>query len=1590
MHLSSYLHMQELVAKYLPAGSWGRVLDIGSQMVEGQKLSYRKIFETLGWEYVGLDVEEGLNVDAVAESPEVFPFEGGTFDLVISGQALEHIPHFWETFKEIERVLKPEGSAFIIAPSRGPEHRYPVDCWRFYPDGYRALAEWAGLELIEVETDWTPAEDPDSSNWGDTVGVFRKAAGQTPYEDTSGYLAYHLNQLHVPDQVSSNFWKGLVSHLNAHDAPDSSWYGHRLFAHWLIFSLEPSRFVELGTYQGSSYFAFCDAVKSCGKPCRCHAVDVWSGDKHVGFYSGDAYDYVSRVNRERYGSFSELLKMEFDSAVARFEDKSIDLLHIDGLHTYEAVRHDFMTWLPKMSDTGIIIMHDIAEKGGDFGVWKFWEELKRSYCTFAFEHSSGLGVVAVGDRIPEGLEQMLTCRDHQPVVDAINSLFLGCERLVLQQRDRVRFPQARLMLDTGLGFSERDSLVQARLADSVCFRFDAATVHKARFVPCDEPCIVTLRGAKAFSLDERLIDLTLTANSALTVNDNTFFFNTGSPEIVFDAGLRTSAILVDYTVTLLKPGPVLDMLASIADYKADGEAAKAEMERAIASAREEITRLNKIIADMGAQANSAAWNFKAQLEDTKKMVWMTACKLFTKQRTYPWRKHLKVIRKSGLFDAGYYLAGNPDVAETGVDPLEHFVKCGWYEFRNPSPLFDINYYLSSYEDVLWAFVNPFLHYVEHGRNECRAARYEPAAVCDTRGQGEFKEPIPYRGDDPLAKIIAFYLPQFHPIPENDKWWGEGFTEWTNVTKASPLFPGHYQPRLPGPMGFYDLRVPEVLAKQAEMAKKFGVHGFCFHHYYFAGKRLLEKPVDNLLAHPEIDMPFMLCWANENWTRRWDGLEEDILISQAHSPEDDIRFIKDIARYFEDSRYIRVDGKPAFILYKAIQLPDAQATLARWREYWQREKGEGLYIIMAQTFGEMDPLKYGFDAAVEFPPHAPYDAEGGEIITSQIQGLGADFSGLVMEYDSMLRVKLPEDANYQVYRTVFPSWDCTARKGARAQLFYGDTPASYAKWLTKGMEHAVGQFAADHSFCFVNAWNEWAEGACLEPDKRFGYRYLNATARALEIFSAKGREYKIAVLIHCYYLDTLEHLLVSTRRIPAETTILLSVPRGNGDEARQILDRLEVDNAVLKEVENVGYDIGPMFCAFGEELFEYDLVCKIHSKKSVHESTLGGWRSFLLDHMFGDATSVVNEFMHDRELGMLYPPTYPPIKHFIDNLGASMDQAKPVLKSIGAGNVVEDSFPFPTGSFFWFRPESLRLLFDRKYDLCDFQPGSCACKDEKSGKVIDQTLAHALERSFCYAARLNGYTTKIIDGSEYIDDGLKVAAVGSLETHCPVCEAPAAMRAENSWLRDYYRCMKCSSLPRDRALFKVLHETVPDWKTLEVLEFAPCNEFVSGRALKYTGSQYYPDKPMGEVVDGFVNQDAHDLTFGDDSFDVILHLDVFEHLLNPEKALQEMVRVLRPGGHMVFTVPVWKDLVFSRQRAALSDDGTVRHYLEAHYHGNPVSEEGALVTWDYGQDFGEMLKRWCEGDDVDIQIINEVDKRLGIDGEFLDVVLIRKK
>jgi hypothetical protein len=338
------------------------------------------------------------------------------------------------------------------------------------------------------------------------------------------------------------------------------------------------------------------------------------------------------------------------------------------------------------------------------------------------------------------------------------------------------------------------------------------------------------------------------------------------------------------------------------------------------------------------------------------------------------------------------------------------------------------------------------------------------------------------------KMIAFYLPQYHPIPENDLWWGNGFTDWTNVAKAIPLYRGHYQPHVPADFGFYDLRLEETRTAQAKMAQEYNIHGFCYYHYWFNGKMLIERPFNEVLNSGKPDFPFCLCWANESWTRRWDGSEKEILMKQDYELYDPENHMEWLVGAFADSRYIRINDRPLFLIYRAGDIASIAAIVKQWRAVVKKRGFSDIYLCYIKNFtakfSDQEFLDIGFNAILEFQPHPAANTP-----PMPIPG------GYVYRYaDFVKRALINPPNDYVDIPCVFPSWDNSPRRKVDAGIIQNADSGLYKHWLKNSLRR-VKDYPEEEQLVFINAWNEWAEGCHLEPDLKHGKQFLEATRNA---------------------------------------------------------------------------------------------------------------------------------------------------------------------------------------------------------------------------------------------------------------------------------------------------------------------------------------------------------------------------------------------------------------------------------------------------------------------------------------------------------------
>ena len=512
----------------------------------------------------------------------------------------------------------------------------------------------------------------------------------------------------------------------------------------------------------------------------------------------------------------------------------------------------------------------------------------------------------------------------------------------------------------------------------------------------------------------------------------------------------------------------------------------------------------------------------------------------------------------------------------------------------------------------------------------------------------------------------------------------------------------------------------------------------------------------MLNNPELDLPFCINWANENWTRRWDGMEDDILIGQRHSTEDDLAFIKDAARYMRDTRYIRIDNKPLLVLYRPDLLPDAKATAGRWRE-WCRENAIGeIFLAITHAFEHINPLEIGFDAAIEFAPNTfPVNSVTEQIIAAG-KMVNPDYKGNIFDYNEAAEYgqnrPLP---SYKKFRCLFPGWDNEARKPGRGTTFINASPLKFQQWLAYLFCFTQRHFNPDERLVFINAWNEWAEGAHLEPDRKFGFSYLEACRIANQLHMLKQQKpshvapiekttkNKTAIVIHAFYLDVFEEILHYMESIDKNSIkVFVTTPENQVAAVNSQLTKNGFDFTCLG-VSNRGRDILPLIKIL-PEIYQQDFtyLVKVHTKKSTHRADGDLWRNDLYAKLLGGPTLQENiQFIHNHpEIGILAPEG-----HLVSMSHYLADNEK-YITNIAARLGVEMEtvmqLPFAAGSMFSARIHALMPLLLLCLDEEEF---------ESEQNQVDGTLAHAIERVISVCASRLDYQVRTRNGETIKED-----------------------------------------------------------------------------------------------------------------------------------------------------------------------------------------------------------------------------------------------
>lgn len=607
------------------------------------------------------------------------------------------------------------------------------------------------------------------------------------------------------------------------------------------------------------------------------------------------------------------------------------------------------------------------------------------------------------------------------------------------------------------------------------------------------------------------------------------------------------------------------------------------------------------------------------------------------------------------------------------------------------------------------------------------------------------------------RLMAIYLPQFHPIAENDKAWGKGFTEWHNVAAGESRYVGHQQPILPSSLGFYDLRFDEKIFEQINLAKKYGIHGFAFYYYWFSGKKILDTPLNTFLAHSEWDFNFSICWANENWTKRWDGRDSDVIIQQEYKDDDPINFIKDVEDILTDPRYLRYEGKPVLTVYRPSHLKDPKVYADIWRRYMREKHNVELHLVSCISFDDNDPTDFGFDAAMDFAPLSAffkqqYFQDGTyPYITVEDKLLDRNFTGVVADYRTLAETKeLIDCYKFKTHGCVTPSWDNDARKKGKGFIFANSNPDLYAKWLDNTLKHYTAK--EKEPIVYINAWNEWAEGATIEPTQHLGYATLNRTAEVLAKYSNNPKNQnnfrayqidapknKLAVVVHLYHPDMWPIIVDNLRKIPEPFDLFISLSEKDRDTV--IESPFKNCNVYINTLPNRGRDVLPFLYMLRRiSTAGYKYVLKIHSKKSSHRDDGAEWFNELIEGLLPgqkQIKTILSSLNNDYSL-------VGPDNHIV-SLARHMGSNKHILTHLlirtygeaRAHSIIAkpESYPFVGGTMFWANVDSLRPLLELDLMPDDFQ--------SEHGQV-DGTIAHAIERYIGVVSQVSGNGLAVLE------------------------------------------------------------------------------------------------------------------------------------------------------------------------------------------------------------------------------------------------------
>lgn len=646
---------------------------------------------------------------------------------------------------------------------------------------------------------------------------------------------------------------------------------------------------------------------------------------------------------------------------------------------------------------------------------------------------------------------------------------------------------------------------------------------------------------------------------------------------------------------------------------------------------------------------------------------------------------------------------------------------------------------------------------------------------------EKESPGEYKRDVNDPRIVAIYLPQFHPFKENNKAWGKGFTEWTNVTASTPRFVGQQQPVLPSDLGFYDLRLSQTIKDQFDLAKKYGIYGFQFYYYWFSGKKVMDLAINTILKNKDWNFNFSICWANENWTRKWDGGDDDIIFEQKNLPDDPIKFIEDVSPILNDPRYILENNKPVLTVYRVELLDDPKKYVDTWRKYFKDNFNKELWLIGHTYDIKVNPKDFGFNATMDFTPIGSLQptlkpwVDDRKYITHDFVNnhklLDQNWRGNVIDFRFIAKQEIKNlKNNINFYKTISPSWSNEARrKGNDGYTFYNSSPEIFANWLDKILDYETRIEHKKSPLVFINSWNEWAEAAMIEPSMHLGYNSLLRIAETVAKYSSKkenkkqfpayrlehSSSAKLAVIIHLFYPDMWDKLKEVLNRIDVEYDLYITVPEEHKDiQIKKINSQHKNTNIVV--VPNRGRDVLPFVMLMNRirHLDNYDYILKLHTKKSKHRGDGDVWFDDVLNQLLPkQGIQSIVKALSDQSTGSIGPANH--IVSLSRHMGGNRDAVVQLVESMTGKKYAtivdnEAKYPFFGSTMFWCRLDFLDPLLDLYLLPSDFQ-AECSQIDGTTAHAIERILGkmlHKMGNRKMYGVNERGQVSEIKNNAEY--------------------------------------------------------------------------------------------------------------------------------------------------------------------------------------------------------------------------------------------------